>query len=255
VDFIRILTAALLIAATAAAQEGHGVSPAGLERGMQIYLNSCAGCHGPEGDLVSGVNFKSGRFRRAQGDNELRQIVLKGIPGTPMPAGAYTDEQAGMIVAYLRSMATSATASRTALQGDASRGKSIVESQGCLSCHRIGLQGTVAGPDLSNIGATRRTSDLERSLIDPDAEIRQDNLTVHAIAKNGAQITGLLLNMDTYTLQILDRASERPRTLQKDQLREYEVMKKSPMPSYRDKLNPQQIADVLAYLSTLREKT
>jgi len=249
-----VLAATLLTAAGLAAQEGHGVSPADLERGMQIFLNSCAGCHGPDGDLISGVNFSSGQFRRAQTDNDLRQIVRKGIPGTPMPPGNYSDQEAGMIVAYLHSMAASGAARRATSTGDPAAGKSIVEGKGeCLQCHRIGRLGTVAGPDLTGIGGMRRAVDLEKSLIDPDAEIRPDNMTVRAVAKDGTKISGRLMNMDTYSLQILESGSERLRTLRKGQLREYEVLKKSPMPNYRDKLSAQEISDVVTYLVSLKE--
>jgi putative heme-binding domain-containing protein len=254
VEFKRLLCATLLAAIGMAAQEVHGVSPADLERGMQLYLNNCAGCHGPDGDLVSGVSLGSGKFRRAQGDNDLRGIVQKGIPGTPMPPGNYTADQAGVIVAYLRSMATPGAPRRTGPPGDAARGRTIVEGKGqCLQCHRIGRVGTVTGPDLTGIGGMRRAVDLEQSLIDPDAEIRPDNLTVQAVGKDGTKVTGRLMNMDTYSLQILDGSSAKLRTLKKDELREYEVMKKSPMPGYRDKLNAQEISDIVTYLVSLKE--
>ncbi len=222
---------------------------------MQIFLNNCAGCHGPDGDLISGVALYSGRFRRAQGDNELRRIVQNGIAGTPMPPGNYTDEQAGMIVAYLRSMAATGGGKLTGPPGNAESGKAIVEGRGqCLECHRIGRQGTITGPDLTGIGRMRRAVDLEKSLVDPDAEIRPDNLTVRAVAADGTPITGRLLNMDTYSIQILDARSASLRTLKKDELRDYEVMKKSPMPSYRGKLSEQEISDVVSYLVSLKEQ-
>jgi putative heme-binding domain-containing protein len=249
-----LLCATLLSATGMAAQEVHGVSPADLERGMQLFLNNCAGCHGPDGDLVSGVSLGSGKFRRAQGDNDLRGIVQHGIPGTPMPPGNYTSDQAGVIVAYLRSMAAPGAARRTGPPGDAARGKAILEGRGqCLQCHRIGGVGTVTGPDLTGIGGMRRAADLEQSLVNPDAEIRPDNLTVSAVGKDGEKISGRLMNMDTYSLQILDAGSSKLRTLKKDGLREYEVMKKSPMPGYRDKLNAQEISDVVTYLVSLKE--
>jgi len=220
---------------------------------MQIFLSNCAGCHGPDGDLIPNINLASGIFRHAQGDNDLRRIVQKGIPGTPMPPGNYTDDQAGVIVAYIRSMSAT-SGKRTGGLGDAARGRAIVEGKGaCLDCHRIGARGSVTGPDLTGIGSARRSADLEKALTDPDAEIRPDNLTVRAVDKNGNKITGRLMNMDTYTLQILEYGTGRLRSLRKDNLREHEVMKTSPMPNYRQKLNAQEISDVVAYLSSLRE--
>lgn len=249
----HLAVAMALSAIGVAGQEVHGVSPADLERGMQLFLNNCAGCHGPDGDVISGVNLASGKFRRAQGDNDLRGIVLRGIPGTAMPPGNYTPDQAGVIVAYLRSMA-SGVAKRTGPPGDAARGEAIVEGKGqCLGCHRIGKAGTVAGPDLTGIGGTRRAADLEQSLVNPDAEIRPDNLTVSAVGKDGEKITGRLMNMDTYSLQILDGSSSKLRTLKKDSLQEYKVLDKSPMPAYRNKLSAQEISDVVTYLVSLKE--
>src|ERR1700689_1807878 len=55
------------------------------EVGQQVYRANCFACHGPDGDQVNGVNFKSGSFRRATTDNELMGIVANGIPGTGMP--------------------------------------------------------------------------------------------------------------------------------------------------------------------------
>jgi putative heme-binding domain-containing protein len=249
----RFAVAVALSAVGMAGQESHGVSPADLERGMQLFLNNCAGCHGPDGDVIPGVNLASGKFRRAQGDNDLRGIVMHGISGTAMPPGNYTPDQAGVIVAYVRSMA-SGVARRTGPPGDAARGKAILEGKGqCLECHRIGRAGTVTGPDLTGIGGMRRAADLEQSLVNPDAEIRPDNLTVRAVGKDGEKITGRLMNMDTYSLQILDGSSSKLRTLKKDRLREYEVLNKSPMPGYQDKLSAQEISDVVTYLVSLKE--
>ena len=55
--------------------------------------------------------------------------------------------------------------------GDAARGKAIFEGKGgCVQCHRVGANGSRVGPDLSDIGALRRTVEIERSLLDPNDE-------------------------------------------------------------------------------------
>src|SRR5947209_8050267 len=104
--FFCVLLSTALAVLPVAGQEGHGVTPAEIEMGGQIYIGNCAVCHGPDGDGVSGVNLGSGRFRRGSSDVELATIVRNGIAGTPMPPGNYSEAQAGMIVAYLRSMAS-----------------------------------------------------------------------------------------------------------------------------------------------------
>jgi putative heme-binding domain-containing protein len=244
--------AVLLLCASPLLAQEHGVTPADIQRGGQVYLFNCANCHGPDGDSVSGVNLASGQFRKARTDQDLIDIVRKGIPGTPMPPGNYTEEQATIIVAYLHSMATSSRTARATNPGDPSRGRTLFEGKGqCLSCHRVAGSGAFAGPDLTEIGATRRRADLETSLLDPNAEIRQENRTLRATGRDGKAITGTLLNQDTYSLQILD-ATGKLVSLPKASLRDFEIMTTSPMPSYKDKLTPQELADVVSYLGTLR---
>ena len=69
--------------------------------------------------------------------------------------------------------------------------------------------------------------------------------------RDGATLTGRLLNQDTFTLQLLD-SNEQLQVLDKANLRDYAILKGSPMPSYRDKLNAQELSDVVSYLASLR---
>jgi putative heme-binding domain-containing protein len=234
--------------------QDHGVTPETIRRGANVYFSNCINCHGPDGDRVSGVNLASNRFRKAKTDQDLIDIVRKGIPGTPMPPASFSEEQAAAIVAYLHSMANSprSVLSSETPPGDPARGQAIFESKGqCLSCHRVSGTESFVGPDLSGIGATRRNADLETSLLDPNSEIREENRTLRAVNRDGSAVTGILLNQDTYSLQILDPHGKLV-SLHKANLREFEILKTSPMPSYRDKLTPEEIADVVSYLVTLK---
>ena len=60
----------------------------------------------------------------ALSDQDLSQIIRNGIPGTPMPASNFSEEQAARVVAYLRSVAASRQSVSAA--GDAVRGKSAL---------------------------------------------------------------------------------------------------------------------------------
>ena len=235
------------------AQDGHGATPADIQRGAQIYLTNCARCHGENGDSIANVALFSNQFHRAQTDADLTGIVRKGIPGTPMPPGNYADDQVFAIVAYLHSMATTPrVVSTNTNTGDATRGKNILNGKGqCLTCHRIGETGGYTGPDLTTIGTARRPPDLERSITDPNFEIRDANRPVRAVTKDGTVILGTLLNYDTHSLQLIDTKGNL-RALQFDKLKEYEFLKTSPMPSYKDKLSAQEIADVVSYLAALK---
>jgi hypothetical protein len=71
------------------------------------------------------------------------------------------------------------------------------------------------------------------------------------VARDGATITGRLLNQDTFSLQLVD-SNERLLSLDKSNLREFTILKSSSMPSYRDKLTGPEVADVVSYLASLR---
>ena len=92
---------------------------------------------------------------------------------------------------------------------------------------------------------------LETSLLDPDAEILPQNRTVQAVTKDGATVTGRLLNHDTFSVQLID-SKEHLVSLNKASLREYTILKTSAMPSYRETLSRQELEDVIAYLLLLK---
>jgi putative heme-binding domain-containing protein len=228
----------------------HGYTPADVENGGRLYRANCQSCHGPNGDLQPGVDLMHGKFRRANSDEEVSSIIMKGIPGTGMPPGNFPVEQALTIVAYLRSVASSANVTVTA--GDPARGRAIFEGKGqCQSCHRVMSTGSRVGPDLTDIGTLRRPGDLQKSLVDPDAEVLAPNRYYRVVTKDGQTVTGRLLNENTFTVQMLDSA-EKLRSLNVADLKEHGFLEKSPMPSYKDKLTPAEMADLIAYLTTLK---
>ena len=119
-----------------------------------------------------------------------------------------------------------------------------------MSCHRVIGEGSRIAPDLSDIGAVRSANALQKSLLDPSASLLQFNRSVRAVTNSGKRIAGRRLNEDTYSVQLID-TEEHLVSLTKADLKEYEVIKISSMPSYRDKFNSQELADVVAYLLTL----
>jgi putative heme-binding domain-containing protein len=122
-----------------------------------------------------------------------------------------------------------------------------------MDCHRVGGRGSRVGPDLSSIGRLRRAVDIEQSLLDPTAEVQPNNRFYRVVTADGKEVKGRLLNHDTYTVQLLD-LDEHLRSFAKADLRE-QGFDETPMPSYRKKLNAQQIADLTSYLVSLRGPT
>ena len=154
------------------------------------------------------------------------------------------------IVAYLRNMNSFDRGS--VKTGDAMRGRTVVEGKGdCARCHRVGGQGSRMAPDLSDIGVARSAGSLLRSLTDPTSQMMPINRPVRIVTRDGRTINGRRLNEDTYTVQLIDD-QEKLVSLTKSDLREYTILTVSPMPSYRDRLTPDEIADVVAYLLSLK---
>lgn len=240
------------VAAAGASLFAQHNTAADIEDGSRVFQDSCANCHGPDGDQIAGIDLGRGQFRRTMTDQELIQIIRTGIPGTPMPASNFSEEQAARVVAYLRSAAAAKRSSSAA--GDAIRGRVVFEGKGaCATCHRVSGNGARLGPDLTLIGQLRRSADLERSLLEPDAEVLGGNRFYRVVTKDGVTTTGRLLNLDTFTVQMLD-SKEQLRSFVKSDLREHAFVEKSPMPSYKDTLSAPELADVVSYLVSLKTK-
>ena len=247
---MRLLPLVFLLALPGALPAQHTYTPADIQEGNRLFRANCVLCHGPEGDQVPGIDLGHGRFRQTYSENALVKIIQNGIPGTGMPPNNLQDFQAEIVVAYLRSIATGGR--EVTGNGDAKRGKAIFEGKGnCLSCHRVLGVGSRVGPDLSDIAALRRSVELERSLLEPNEEVLPQNRYYRAVTKQGESVTGRLLNVDTFSVQILD-SKERLLSLQRADLREAGFVNDSPMPSYRGKLSTQELADVVAHLLSLK---
>jgi putative heme-binding domain-containing protein len=229
--------------------QSHSDSILTSEAGARLYFAYCSACHGAEGNSVPGVDFRSGKFRRASSDDDLMLIVLRGIPGTAMPPNSFGNSELRAIIGYIRSLQGSHL---EALRGDARHGQTIFEGRGgCLNCHRVNGKGSYAATDLSDIGIIRSIDYLGRSLVDPAASDLPEHRLIRAVTRDGVAVAGRHLNEDTFTVQLIDSKGNLI-SLLKPELKTYEVMKGSTMPSYRDRLSPGELEDLARYLYSLK---
>jgi len=237
---------------------GASIAPAGAQHataediadGERAYGETCLVCHGPDGDLIAGIDFGRGLYRRPLSDAEIAGIILNGIPNTPMPpTPGMSAEQAERIVAYLRDLA--ADRRDPAAGGDAGRGRALFFGQGaCDDCHAVNGRGARHGPDLSRIGLDRRAVELEAALVDPAAVVLPAGRSYRVTLPSGEVVTGRLLNHDTFTVQLVD-TEERLRSFVKADLRDHGFAG-TPMPAYGATLTGQEIADLVSYLASLQ---
>ena len=240
----------LMIVGSVHAQQYSGVyEPADIEYGLAVYRAQCVTCHGDTGDGVPTVDLRSGTFRQAVTDRDLSRLIRNGLSGTGMPPFDLDTAESTGIIAYLRNMTYEAD---VVALGDGLRGRILFEGSGeCSSCHRVSGQGPRLAPELTAIGSQRSPGALRRSLLDPTGAMRPINRPVVMVTLDGERVSGRRLNEDTYTLQIIDE-QERLRSFDKAVLREYTVQTESPMPSYADRLTANELADLLAYLVSLK---
>ena len=233
----------------AAAHPGE-YAPADIAYGSRLYDAQCTTCHGATGDGVGGVDLRSGRFRNASTDQDLVRVVTTGVPGTGMLAFKFDQSELAGIVAYLRNMNSFDRGSVKA--GDAGRGQAVFDGKGaCARCHRVGAQGSRVAPDLTDIGAARSAGSLLRSLTEPSSQMMPINRPVRLVLRDGRVVNGRRLNEDTYTVQVIDD-QERLVSFTKADLREYTIVTVSPMPSFKGPLTEDELADVVAYLLSLK---
>lgn len=240
-----------LAAQNPAAVPGHGeYERADIEQGFLIYNSRCVTCHGPGGDSIPGVDFRSGRFKNAASDDDLRRIITNGVPGTPMPSGKFAAPELTALVAFIRSIGD--FDAKPVAVGDAQRGRSLVEGKGgCLTCHRIKGKGSAAGPDLGAIGSQRTAFALQQSIVEPARALLPSGRSVRVVTADGKTIVGRRLNEDTHSVQIVSEDG-RLLSLAKSDLREFTILTAPRMPSYQQRLDTAEVADIVAYLISLK---
>jgi cytochrome c oxidase cbb3-type subunit 3 len=224
--------------------------PEDMARGKRLFEGQCAVCHGITGTGGRGANLAQPRLRRATNDEALFLVIKDGIDGTEMPESwQMSDREIRQVAGYVRSLGRMAV---SAQKGDAAHGQSIYASQGCVGCHVVRGEGSSLGPELTGIGARRSVEYLRQALADPGAAVPEGFLIVSVTTRDGAQVRGMRVNEDSFTIQIKD-AANRFHSLRKADLTDLrKEFGKSLMPSYLGKLTAAEIDDLVAYLAGLR---
>jgi putative heme-binding domain-containing protein len=249
---LGIAALVVLAARVAHAQADHGAqySQADIAAGYRLYTTQCVQCHGGLGDGVSGVDLRRGVFRRANSDEELGRVITNGVPGAGMPPFKLEPAELTGIVAFIRAGFDQTASVRV---GDPVRGRALFEGKGdCGSCHRVRGRGALTAPDLSGVGLVRTVGALQRSLLEPTTAMVPANRPLRIVMKRGETLEGRRLNEDTHSVQLLD-ARGRLRSLAKSDIRTLTYATASPMPSYAARLTPDEIADLVGFLASLRE--
>jgi len=223
-------------------------SPLDEQAGARLFRAQCAGCHGRDGTGTgTGPNLVSGTLVHGHTDEAIFTSISKGYPGTAMPAFAFSGLQTWQLVTHLRALEIARGA--TQAKGDPQAGAAIFRTN-CSGCHRANGEGGLTGPDLGAIVRRLSAAEIRESIANPDAVVPSDYWSVTATTSTGATVRGIRLNEDTFSLQLRDEKGRLVSLLKRD-LKNYELIRRSPMPSFANKLTATQVDNVIAWLISL----
>jgi len=181
------------------------------------------GAQGTSGELESIVNYLSTNFGN----------------GNVSPTGDGQRSEPGEQLSPLSGLAIAAA-------------KKLIQTNACLSCHRIGEVGSYLGPDLNDVGSRLSADQIFHALASPNDVVQPDNRTVQLITHDGQRATGRILNQDGFSVQLID-SSGQLKSFEKATLRQFVIVTTDPMPSYATKLNREDMRTIVRYLVSLRE--
>lgn len=132
-------------------------------------------------------------------------------------------------------------------QGHPDRGRIVFREQ-CASCHRLGGEGHLLGPDLETVQGQPREK-LLVAILDPNREVSPLYLTATADTRDGESLTGWVASEDASTLT-LRQAGGIEHRLSRAQIESLRFDTRSLMPEgFESTLSPEAMADLLALLS------
>jgi putative heme-binding domain-containing protein len=138
--------------------------------------------------------------------------------------------------------------------GDAKRGKLLFTAQSCVACHTVAEGQTPKGPHLVDIGKRYKRAELIESVLKPSAKIAQGFDTYSFVTIDGKILQGFVVSESAEAIE-LRQTDGVAKTLPTDEIDERVKQEVSMMPNgVVGNLTPEQLADLLAYLESLRSK-
>ncbi len=174
-----------------------------------------------------------------------------GVPEALKKTGIYDPEKIELASATMPESASPTLTVKEvlALRGSAARGKMVAAA--CATCHRVGDQGVDYGPNLTGWAQRQTREVLAQSIVNPSADIAHGYGGQVIETKDGVQIHGRILSdADPVVVQSQGGVTQ---TVPKARVKTKGRLGRSLMLSAEEiGLDAQSVADVMAYLKTLR---
>ena len=209
------MKSAILFATAALAALAQHPDP--IAAGRQLFVKNCSACHGDTAKGGRGPDLTTGDWKHGSSTGDLVKNIVKGIPGTQMPAIPLPDPDARAIAAFLLSLSSNPADRPT---GDPAKGRALFfGAANCAVCHMFAGRGSIFAPDLTDIRARSTPAALVARMAQP----------IHSVElRPGLQ--GTVRNEDTFTLQVLD-ANQKWHMLDKRALAKPLAKKETPHPN------------------------
>jgi putative heme-binding domain-containing protein len=165
------------------------------------------------------------------------------------PLGARAEEEAGQRTERLKELS-----SLVLDGGDPARGREVLfgPRAECTACHTVRGQGARVGPELTRIGASKTRAELLEAIAFPSASFARGYETFRVRTRDGDVIDGFLARESPEAV-VLVQGDRSERRIARDAVERIEQGSVSIMPQgFAERLNPDDLRDLLAYLSSLR---
>ena len=170
------------------------------------------------------------RWRYQRGTGEMADLAKKLF-------GEASSDRAAVVARYMDAAKH---------PGDAKKGQAVFSSI-CITCHKHGAMGVDVGPPLSDV-KVKPPEALLSDILDPNRMFEARWSAYQIDLKDGRVLSGLVQSEagDTIVLAMMGGAKE---TIQRSAIKEMKSLDRSLMPpGLEAAINPEQMADLLAFL-------
>lgn len=138
--------------------------------------------------------------------------------------------------------------------GDAARGRTVFfgNKAACGTCHRVGAEGGIVGPDLTKVGAVRAGRDILESIVLPSSTFAQGFDSYVVQTASGEVYAGTIPQPGADVIEVRDSGGKVTR-LHKDQVKRLKRQPVSIMPEGSvGAMTKEEFRDLLAFLQGLK---
>ena len=226
---------------------------ASVERGKQLFAQSCAFCHGADATGARGPDLVRSPLVAHDVKGELiGEVIRNGRPDKGMPPLPATPDQIADISAFLHARAKAAIDSsgvpaaypvEKLLTGNAEKGQAFFEGAGgCKNCH------SPTG-DLAGVARKYSSIELEAHMLYPDDKPVEVTVTL----STGEKISGILSHLDDFVVSL--RIGDKSGWYRSFNRGKVKVEVRDPLAAHRDllpKLTQDDMHNLFAYINSLK---